>query len=71
MNLTKGCQHVAGFHIGELTSENATPYLITFSKALFVDLFIRGEYLSNNPSSLWSVERTESAYASISIGWLC
>jgi hypothetical protein len=49
-----------------LTSENATPHLMATSKALSFGPFIIGEYSFNNPSSLWSVERRESAYANIS-----
>ena len=49
----------------ELTCDNATPYLITLSKALSVDPFISGEYSSNNPSSLWSDERRDSAYTAM------
>jgi hypothetical protein len=51
--------------MGELTSENATPYLITFFKVFSVDLFISGEYFSNSSSSSWSDERRDSAYANI------
>ena len=46
----------------ELTSENAAPTLKTFSKALSVDSFISGVYSFNISSSLWSEERSESAY---------
>ena len=51
--------------MGELTSDNTTPYLITVSKALSVDLFISGEYSFSNPSSVWSKERRDPAYVNI------
>jgi len=60
---------LVGFHIGERTSANAAPVLITISKVLSVDPLINGEYFSNNPSSSWSVERRDSAYSTI-LSWL-
>jgi len=52
--------------MGEPTSANTPPYLITVSKALSVDPFINGEYSFNNPSSSWSDERRDTPYANIS-----
>jgi hypothetical protein len=50
--------------MGELTSANTTPYAITLSKTFSFDPLISGGYLSNNPSSSWSDERRDSAFAS-------
>ena len=63
------CQYLAAVHIRELTSENAIPNCIATSKVLSIGLFISGEYSFNSPSSLWSVERKESAYGTLVTGW--
>ena len=47
----------------ELTSPNTAPDLITLSKTFSIGFFISGEYCFNNPSSSWSDERRDSAYA--------
>ena len=60
---------LVGFYIGERTSVSTAPYLITLSKALSVDLFINGEYFSNNSLSSWSIKCRDSAYLTI-ISWL-
>jgi hypothetical protein len=40
-----------GVHLGELTSANTAPYLITLSTPLSIDLLISGEYSFNDSSS--------------------
>ena len=48
--------------MGELTSAKISPYLITLSKALSVDLAITGEYSFNSSSSSWRDDCRDSAY---------
>ena len=59
------CQPLAGFQMEELTPAKIDPYLIPFSTALSIEPLISGEYPVNNSSSLWSDERRDSAYATI------
>ena len=50
--------------MGELTSENAAPYLITVT-TLSVGASVIGEYFSNNASSSLSDHRRDSAYTMV------
>ena len=63
------CQCPASLDRAELTSASTTPYFMTVSKALSVGPLISGEYFSNRPSSSWSDERRDFAYAVISSSW--
>jgi len=58
------------FPFGDLTSAKITPYLRTFSRAFSVDLSMSGEYPFNNPSSSWSDDLRDFAYANYTISRL-
>ena len=55
--------------MGKPTSANTVPNLIRWSTALSPRLLISGEYLCNNSSSSWTIERRDSACERI-ISWL-
>ena len=51
--LVEGLERLAGFHWGGPTSKKATPYQITFPKALSSSVNLAINDSSSNPSSSW------------------